>query len=239
MILFIQQIIKTILQLFSKKQNYTSNQQIQMPVQEQTLIQEQEIKPMEIIDVPNFTNYIKQKVNKNKVVIHGTYGGTYAGALQTFKTGSKGVATHFIISQDAKIYRLFPQEYFAYHAGKDFRTISQTSFGIEIVNWLSLKKIDGQYYAWTNKKIPMSRVKIVERWRNCKSFHTITPQQHKSLQFLLKYLCQKYNIRKKLYRQYDPKSGFNTKDFTGILFHSSFHSTRHDFEPSIIPPISI
>ena len=63
---------------------------------------------MEIINVPKFTNYIKTPVTKNKIVIHGTYGGTYNGALQTFISGTKGVATHFIISEDAKIYRLFP-----------------------------------------------------------------------------------------------------------------------------------
>jgi|GEM_PF-4384029 N-acetyl-anhydromuramyl-L-alanine amidase AmpD len=62
----------------------------------------------EIIDVPNFKNYIQQEVSKNKIVIHGTAGGTYTGALQTFISGAKGVSTHFIISEDAKIYRLFP-----------------------------------------------------------------------------------------------------------------------------------
>jgi len=40
-------------------------------------------------------------------------------------------------------------------------------------------------------------------------------------------------------RTYDPTAGFNSNDFTGILQHSSFHPTKMDFEPSIIPRISI
>ncbi len=40
-------------------------------------------------------------------------------------------------------------------------------------------------------------------------------------------------------RNYDPNGNFNTKDFTGILMHSTFHPTKMDFEPSIIPLISI
>lgn len=43
---------------------------------------------MDIIQVSGFTNFIKQQTAKNKIVIHGTYGGTYEGALQTFKTGA-------------------------------------------------------------------------------------------------------------------------------------------------------
>jgi N-acetyl-anhydromuramyl-L-alanine amidase AmpD len=62
----------------------------------------------EIIDVNNFNNYIKTETIKSKIVLHGTYGGTYTGALQTFISGARGVSTHFIISEDAKIYRLFP-----------------------------------------------------------------------------------------------------------------------------------
>lgn len=193
---------------------------------------------MEIINVQNFKNYIPQQVKKNKIVIHGTAGGTFSGALQTFIMGQRGVATNFIISQDGTIHRLFDQKYFAYHAGGNFRTISQTSFGIQIVNWINLKMKNGQYYTWTNKKIHPSLVKVTEDWRGQKYWQIITPEQHKSLQFLLKYLCQKYSINKSFHREYDP-SLFNTQQFNGILMHSSFHPTRLDFEPTIIPRISI
>ena len=196
---------------------------------------------MNIIQVKNFNNYIHTDTEKKSIVLHGTYGGTAEGAI-TWLNGQagKGVSVHYVIGEDGKIYQLFPEQKFAYHAGGNFRTISQNSFGIEIVNFLSLKYIKNNYYSWTNKVIPRQRVlEFQEPWRNCKYFQSITPQQHQSLQYLLKYLCQKYGIRKRFFRDYDPKAGFNTRQFTGILQHSSFHPTKMDFHPQVIARISI
>ena len=196
---------------------------------------------MNIIQVKNFNNYIHTDTEKKSIVLHGTYGGTAEGAISWLNgPAGKGVSVHYVIGQDGKIYQLFPEQKFAYHAGGKFRTISQTSFGIEIVNFLSLKYMRNNYYSWTNKIIPRQRVlEFQESWRNCKYFQSITSQQHQAIQFLLKYLCQKYDIRKKFYREYNPKAGFNTRQFTGILQHSSFHPTKMDFHPQVIPRISI
>ena len=196
---------------------------------------------IEIQIAKGFNNYIKKTIApKNKVVIHGTYGGTGTGAI-AWMNGPSGrhVATHYVIDENAIIWQLIPQQYFAYHAGSNFRTISQTSFGIQIVNFLSLKQLNGDYYSWTNKLIPRDQVISTPMWRGCTKFHAITLKQHQSLQYLLKYLCQKYGIRKKFYREYNPKAGFNTRQFTGILQHSSFHPTKMDFHPQVIPRISI
>ena len=195
---------------------------------------------MDIIKVKGFTNYINQNTIKSKIVLHGTYGGTAEGAIAWLNgQAGKGVSVHYIIGQDAKIYQLFPEQKFSYHAGGNFRTISQTSFGIQIVNFLSLKYVQGKWRSWTNKVIPENRTIVTEPWRGCTHFHSITPEQHEAIQYLLKYLCQKYGIRKRFFRTYDPTAGFNTRDFTGILQHSSFHSSKLDFQPSIIPKISI
>lgn len=195
---------------------------------------------MNIIQVKNFNNYIHTDTEKKSIVLHGTYGGTAQGAIAWLNgQAGKGVAVHYVIGQDAKIYQLFPESKFAYHAGGNFRTLSQQSFGIQIVNWLSLKYVQGEWRSWTNKVIPQNRIVVTQSWRGCTHFHSITPQQHEAIQYLLKYLCQKYGIRKRFFRNYDPTAGFNTRQFTGILQHSSFHSSKLDFQPSIIPRISI
>ena len=195
---------------------------------------------MDIIQVKNFTNYINQNTTKSKIVLHGTYGGSAEGAISWLNgPAGKGVSVHYVIGQDGKIYQLFPEQKFAYHAGGKFRTISQTSFGIQIVNFLSLKQLNGDYYSWTNKLIPRDQVISTPMWRGCTKFHAITLKQHQSLQYLLKYLCQKHGIRKRFFREYNPKAGFNTRQFTGILQHSSFHPTKMDFHPQVIPRISI
>lgn len=191
---------------------------------------------MKIIDVPKFNNYIKQVTKKNKIVVHGTASGTSKGSIDWLNgPAGKGVSVHFVIDRDGTIYRLFPQQYFAYHAGGNFRNVSKTSFGIQIVNWINLTKKNGQYYTWTNKKIDAKQVITTNMWRGSSHFQSITQAQHKSLQYLLSYLCQKYSIPKKLYRDYDVKS----VNFEGIMFHSTFHPQKMDFEPSLIPPIRI
>jgi hypothetical protein len=66
-------------------------------------------------------------------------------------------------------------------------------------------------------------------WRGYKAFQTITSNQHAALQYLLKYLCERYNIRKKLYRPYDPNLNYNDINLSGIFLHSTFHPTKMDF----------
>lgn len=195
---------------------------------------------MNIIQVKNFKNFVNQQTVKNKIIIHGTASGNAQGSIQWLSgQAGKNVSVHFVIDKNGDIYQLVPEKYFSYNAGANFRKISQTSFSIEIVNWLNLQFINGKYYSWTKKQIDPLQVKIIEPWRNATAFQAITPQQHLALQDLLKYLCQKYNIKKKLYREYDPNAGFNKNEFNGILFHSSFHPSKMDFPPNLIPKISI
>lgn len=200
---------------------------------------------LKVIHQKNFTNYVHKPppYRRNKIVIHGTAGGTAQGAISWMNNpngAGKNVSVNFVIDEWGRIISLFPEQFYSYHAGSNFRIISESSFGIEIVNWLNLDKKGDKFYSWTNTLVDSSRVKQVSvPWRGYKYFHTITNQQFTSLCIVLKYLCEKYNIRKKFYRNYDPNGNFNTKDFTGILMHSTFHPTKMDFEPSIIPIISI
>lgn len=213
-----------------------------LPIIEEQIQEEQEMENLiEINDVKDFNNYIPSLSTKNKIVIHGTAGGTAIGAINWMKGGAgQGVAVHFVIDENGKIHRLFNQDYWAYHAGGNFRALSKQSFGIQIVNWLNLTKDKhGGFRSWTNNVIEPDRVSITDQWRNYKYFHTISKQQHEALQQLLKYLCQKYDITKKLYRNYDGNLPVNDESFSGILLHSTFHDTKMDFQPSIIPNIRI
>lgn len=176
------------------------------------------------------------------IVLHGTWGGPNPnGVIQTLKL-QKHIAVHYIIDGYGKIYQLFDESYYAFHAGQNFRSISKQSIGIEICNWLNLKLINGKYYNWTHKPgklnglIDSSDVIVTQEWRQNKYWHKIKQSQYDSMCFLLNKICDEHNINKKFYRQYNP-SFYKTSDFNGILMHSSFHPTRLDFEPSVIPKI--
>ena len=65
---------------------------------------------MDIIQVKGFNNYINQDTTKTKIVLHGTYGGTAAGAIAWLNgQAGRGVSVHYVIGEDAKIYQLFPE----------------------------------------------------------------------------------------------------------------------------------
>jgi hypothetical protein len=49
-------------------------------------------------DVKNFTNYVQTPVSKNKIVIHGTAGGSANGAIHWMNGGAgRNVAVDFVI----------------------------------------------------------------------------------------------------------------------------------------------
>lgn len=76
---------------------------------------------MNITQVQKFTNYKKIQTKKRMIVIHGTAGGTASGAIQFMrKYSGQNVAVNYVIDRDGIIYKLFNQEYYAYHAGSNF-----------------------------------------------------------------------------------------------------------------------
>lgn len=192
---------------------------------------------MQIIKANNFYNYVKTQTKKRMIVIHGTYSGRGDTTIDWLNgPAGKTLAVHYVIDEYGKIFKLFDNKYFAYHAGADFRKISQDSVGIQIVNWLNLTKKNGKYYTWTKKQISPQEVIITQKWRNNRYWQKIKQNQFNSLSFLLSQLCNEFNIRKRFYRQYNPKE-YTKGDFSGILMHSSFHPTRLDFQPTVIPKI--
>ena len=184
----------------------------------------------------SYTHKIKSKTKKTGIVIHGTGGSTVDGCIASFDPNA--VSVPFIIDRDGKIYQLYDEAYDHYHAGSKFRALSRKTIGIELVNWNHLiKKSDG-YYSWVNKRIDNDDVINTNLWRGYIAFQKVTEEQHKSLCELLKYLCEKYGIKKSLIRDYKPEI-INNADWSGICFHSSFHPEKTDFHPSVINKILI
>lgn len=88
------------------------------------------------------------------VVIHSSYDAigdnpySVDGILKEYK--SYGVAAHYLISREGKLYKLVEEQNIAYHAGEskvpDGRTgVNNFSIGIELVNTKTEKCTQGQY----------------------------------------------------------------------------------------------
>ena len=101
----------------------------------------------------NFSpNFNKKKRSKNSIkiiVIH--YTGMQSGleSLNWLCNPNSNVSSHFLISQNGRVYRLINDNLIAWHAGKScwgsFKNLNKNSIGIELVN-------KGHTFGYTNFK---------------------------------------------------------------------------------------
>ena len=190
-----------------------------------------------VVNKIKYNHRINTRTKKQVIVIHGTGGGSVDGCISSFEPS--GVSVPFVIDRSGSIFQLYDESFDHWHCGSNFRGLSKRSIGIELVNWNYLNEKDGYYYSWTNKFIPKEEVVLASNnWRGFKSFHNVTKKQHEALCYLLKFLCEKHDIKKDLIRDFHPEI-IKKEEWSGICFHSSFHPTKTDFYPFVIDKIKI
>ena len=104
------------------------------------------------------------------IIVHSSYnalGGYIYDVSKIIKEYKMyGVSPHYIISREGTIYRLVPEKYIAYHAGRsktpDGRTdVNSFSIGIEVVNSKTTAPTEKQYYSLAQLiKLIKTRYKI-------------------------------------------------------------------------------
>ena len=121
---------------------------------------------------PNFSRAKRSKNSIKIIVIHYTGMQSERESIIRLSNPKSQVSSHFLISQNGKVYRLVQDNRIAWHAGKScwgkYKNLNKNSIGIELVN-------KGHRFGYTNykKKQISSLIKI------CKS------------------LIKKYKIKKK------------------------------------------
>ncbi len=147
---------------------------------------------MKLINKFKSPNYDKRKNDKIKfIIIHYTALKDYKKAISHLCDKKNKVSSHFLISQEGKIYALVDEKYRAWHAGVSFwnnlRDINSYSIGIEL------------------------------DFSSHKSNNNFTNKMMQSLKNLLAYLIKKYSIKKydilahsdvAPLRKYDPGPNF-------------------------------
>jgi N-acetyl-anhydromuramyl-L-alanine amidase AmpD len=118
-----------------------------------------------IIEQPVSFGYIKKQKNKetkketartiDTVIVHATYNPdtkkqNLQNAIMLWK--KYGVSPHYAIDREGQIYRLVPEKYIAYHAGKSVlpngeANINTRSIGIELIYTKEQSPSEKQYIA--------------------------------------------------------------------------------------------
>lgn len=152
------------------------------------------------------------------------------------------VGTAFIIDREGIIHQCFSSRHWAHHLGtksKRNKQLNQQSVGIELCAWGPLKRTDSpmlkgtpKFQATTGIEVPKNEViKLDHPFRGNSYYQSYTALQLQSLQILINYLCETYNIPKTYNPEMWEYSRSAMNGSPGIWSHTSFRKDKSDCFP--------
>ncbi len=135
----------------------------------------------------------------------------------------------FSIDRDGKVYQHFDPKYYS-----DFVEHQQDkcSIGITLVNvgWLKYDNINNIYLDWLGHTYSVKNEFFKKSWREKDFWFPYTKEQEESLFFLIKKLCNDFNIEKECIN-----SNVYDKDvdiYKGVVFRSNYSADLTDISPA-------
>lgn len=190
------------------------------------------------------TQYYQEEFPKKQIVIHHTVSNGNAKNVVAWwgKTPARiGVA--FVIDREGIIHQCFSSKHWAHHLGikgAKNKQLNQQSIGIELCAWGSLKRSDlksrivAQFTSSTGTIIPNNEVIELEKpFRGSMYYQKYTDKQLKTLQILLNYLCETYNIPNTYNADMWDYSRSAINGSPGIFTHVSYRKDKSDCFPQI------
>lgn len=188
-------------------------------------------------------NYYKEKKEKKCVVLHHTNGWVVAkGTKDTpsmthfdwWISQDKKISTALSVDYKGNIYQHFDPEFWAHHLGVG-SSFDQTSIGIELTNEGSMEKKENNEFIWFSGKveIPYNRpndepIYVKEGWRGYNWFAPYSKEQVDSTLWLVKYLCDKYKIKKNFIAHCNYDLTILSGKFEGIYNHANVRNYPSD-----------
>lgn len=186
--------------------------------------------------------YVKEKHKKKQIYIHFTAGSDSAiNSLHGWNSDDPKVATAYIIDGgNGDIYEAFHPDYYGWHLGVKGTNgmLDKSSIGIELCAFGPLLEKNGKFYAWPKnwtKEIEEKNVyKLNEEFRGYSYFYKVSDEQFESLEKILCFLIEKYNIKiqdsfDKTWFDYKPE--LLSKVVDGIWTHVNVRKDKTDMYP--------
>lgn len=191
----------------------------------------------------NNSQYIKQVFEKTQIFLHYTAGGPSAkNVIDYWNSDEPQISTAYVIDGNTGIiYECFNPDYWSYHLGVKGTKgrLDKASVGIEICAYGPLVEKKGKFYAWPKNYssviIPNERVCSLDRdFRGFHHFHALSDEQIASLEMLLSFLIEKYDIKVQssfdpTWFDYNPSVIANT--LPGIWSHTTVRKDKFDLYP--------
>lgn len=190
-----------------------------------------------------FNNYIREKSDKKRIVLHHTAGGGKGEIVyQGWQADRTPVATCVAISRDGEIVQGYESEYWGYHLGlrashfmgQKYQNLDKSSIGIELCNWGPLTKKVGQYRNYVNGVVNSDDVIELE-YRGFKYWQKYTDEQIESTRLLLIHWRDKYDIPLTYNEDIWSHNKRAMAGESGVFVHGSFRPDKADVYP--YPPL--
>ena len=197
-----------------------------------------------IIQVPlKESQYYQEEHPKKQIVLHHTVSnGNAINVMAWWASTPAKVGTAFIIDRDGVIHQCFSSKHWAHHLGtkaKNNKQLNKESIGIELCSWGPIIKKENpmlkgspKFFSSTGTEIPKEEVvKLDKPFRGHLYYQKYTSSQLKSMQILVKYLCETYGIPKKYNSDMWEYSRSAMNGSPGIYTHVSFRKDKSDCSP--------
>lgn len=198
------------------------------------------------------SQYVSEETNKIQIYLHHTAGNSNPyNVFKDWESNKERIATcvtiggipsRFDTFKDGQIVQGFSSKYWAYHLGLrestfhnfnlPYKSLDRISIGIEICNWGQLVRKDEKFYSWTNKVVPDDQVvELAVPFRGFKYFQNYTDAQIVSVEKLLRYWGQRYNIPLTYHENIFDVNARALRGAPGVFTHNSVRYDKVDIYP--------
>lgn len=185
------------------------------------------------------SQYLKQTIKKDKIFIHFTAGGPSAqNVIKFWGSDETKVSTAYVIDgYKGEIFECFHPDFWSFHLGIKGTNgaLDKTSIGIEICMWGPITKVGDKFMTYVNKEIDASEVyELNTPFRGYKYFHRISDSQLESLEKILNFLIDHYEIPVQSNFDntwFDYKPALLTNKNAGLWTHVNVRKDKTDMYP--------
>jgi N-acetyl-anhydromuramyl-L-alanine amidase AmpD len=178
------------------------------------------------------------KNEKTGICLHHTVGGTARSSFNWWLNDNRMVGTAYLIARDGKIHEVFEPKKWAWQFGLKWEREKKIKFekrfiGIEIASEGGLTEIDGKLYCFDvvsdrTLKNPDEVFDYKKPYRGYQYFDKYEPAQIDSVINLVNHLCDKFNIERKIPKDFLAYYGEKLENFNGIIGHVNVRKDKSD-----------
>lgn len=197
------------------------------------------------------SQYYPEENTKTQIYLHHTAGNSNGfNVFKDWESNPERIATCVTICgkssknefKDGQIVQGYSSKKWAYHLGLKestfqnfnlpYKSLDKVSIGIEVCNWGQLTYKGGKYYTYVNSVVPASEViELSTPHRGYKFYHAYTDAQIVSVEKLLRYWGQLYNIPLRYNADIWDVCSRALKGESGVFTHNSVRYDKVDVSP--------